>query len=464
MNRSTLQGLLGGLMGIVIVAQPALAQPPAPDTLRLSLRQCLERAMSGNLDLQESQLERERAFVDQFEADMSRWLPVFEVRSYGSMVKNARGYVTDDPLTTSWDHFGPYFEIKVQAAQPITSFGRVSALRRAARFGVLAREAGVDVRRAQVAGEVYRLYYGILLARELLDILRDASDKIDVARERVQTMLKQESDKVTTVDLAKIDVYRFELERKRIEAEKNITLALGAMRRALGIAYDAPFDIQSSRLRPIPERLPTLDSLRTFAFLNRPEIAQVSAAVEARRLQVIAAEAERWPTPFIGAEFNYRVAPGRELLTKNPFVSDAYNGLGLKAAFGLQYSLDLSGREARIRRARIEYREMLRKREWARASIALEVEKAYLEADEAERNSALGRRSRSAGSAWLVQTKDRYDLGVASTRDLLEAYAAYSKSQSDYYQTLYDHYLAVAELYRTIGRPIWEIGQSNTSN
>ena len=449
---------MGGLVGLLAAVETASAQPAASDTLRLNLKQCLDMALRQNLDIQESVLELDQAFVDKFEADMAGWLPVFEVRSYASVVKDARGYITDTVNMTSWDNFGPYFEIKVQAVQPLTTFGRVTALRRAARLGIEAREAGIDVRRAQVAGEVYRYYYGILLAREMLDILRDASDKINLARDKVRTMLDEGSDKVTTVDLVKIDVYSFELERKRIEAEKGIRLAFAALRWAIGVPHDTPIEVADGRLRPVPEGIPSLDTLEQYAFANRPELAQVHAGAEARHQQVIAAEAERWPTPFVGAEFNYRVAPGRELLTDNPFVGDGYNGLGFKAAFGFQYSLDLSSREARIRRARVAYREMLRKQEWARASIALEVEKAYLESDEAERNSALGRLSRNQGRRWLIQTVERYDIGVASTRDLLEAYAAYLKSQSDYYQTLYSHYLAMAELYRTIGRPILDSG------
>lgn len=456
--------ILGGLVGFVVALGSAGAQPAASDTVRLNLKQCLDMAMSRNLDIVESQLERDQAVIDRFEADMARWLPVFEVRSFASAVKDARGRVTDTVNTTSWDKFGPYFEISVQAAQPITTFGRVTALRRAARSGIEAREAGINVRRAEVAGEVYRYYYGVLLARELLDILSDASDKIGLVRDKVRTLLGEGSSKVTTVDLMKIDVYSFELERKRIEAGKSIRLALAALRRALGIPHDTPLDIVNTPLRPVPERVPSLDSLEGLAFSRRPELAQVRAGVEGRRQQLIAAEAERWPTPFIGAEFSYRVAPGRELLTENPFVGDGYNGLGLRAAFGLQYTLDLSGREARIRRARLAYREMLRKQEWARASIALEVEKAYLENEEAAQNSTLGLKSRRAGRALLVQTAERYDIGVASTRDLLEAYAAYLKSQSDYYQTLYDHYLAVAALYRTIGRPIGESGIVNGSH
>ncbi len=437
-------------------AAPA-ADEPSPDTLRLSLRECLDRAMVGNLDIQEAQLERDRAVIDQFEANRAFWLPVFEARSYLSVVKDARGYITDHRLTTSWDNFGPYFEFHLQAAQPISTLGRVNALKRAARSGIAAREAGVEVRRASVAAEVYRLYYGVLVARELLEILDDVSEKIAQARTRVREMLEEDSDRVTTTDLMRIDVYTYELERKHIEANKSVELALGALRRALGIPYDSHFDVVTDRLRPIPETLPSLDSLRAYAFRNRPELAQINAAIEARRQQLIAARAERYPTPFVGVEVGLRAAPGRELLTENPFVGDAYNGRSVKAALGLQYTLENRSRKAGIQRAEVEYREMLRKREWAEAGIALEVQKAYLEADEARRNSELGRRSLRAGSSLMIQTLERYDMGVASTRDLLEAYGAYAKSQGDYYQTLYSHYLALGEVYRTIGRPLSEI-------
>ncbi|HQK22654.1 MAG TPA: TolC family protein, partial [Candidatus Latescibacteria bacterium] len=105
--------------------QIASAEAPPTDTLRLTLRECLDRAMQGNLDIREAQLERDRALIDQLEANRAFWLPVFEARSYLSVVKDARGYVTDHPLTTSWDNFGPCFEFHLQAAQPISTLGRV---------------------------------------------------------------------------------------------------------------------------------------------------------------------------------------------------------------------------------------------------------------------------------------------------------------------------------------------------
>ena len=455
--------LLTGMVWFLAGAPVAQALTPLrtarQDTITLTLRQCLERAMSGNLDVRQKELELDRALIDRFEADMSRWVPVFKVHGLTSLTKDAGGTYLDSTLRSSWDHFGPYWEFRVEAAQPLTTFGRITALRTAARHGVEAGKADVTVRRAQVASEVYRLYYGVLLARELLRILDDANGKLNTVRSKVRRFLKERSGRVTTVDLAKLDVYAFELERKRFSAEKNIALALGALRRATGIPYDTPFDIVKGRLRPLEGTAPPLDSLQELALGLRPEMRQVEEGVKARRLQVVAAEAERYPIFYLGARFKYHGAPGRELRSDNPFVGDPYNSLSAGAALGLTYDIDLSSREAKIRRARVAYKEMLRQRAWARASVALEVQRAYLNAEEARNNSGLGTRSLRAGRAWLIQTLERYDLGVAGTRDLLEAYGAYGKSQSDYYQTLYDHYLAMAELYRVIGRPIWKAGQ-----
>jgi len=451
-------GLLSDTTGIAIDTSGISADTLhiSSDTIHVSLKEALDMALSRSLEMRESQLARDRALADQYEADMARWVPIFEIDGYTSILKDARG-TEDQTIETSWRHIGPFLQLKGQIGQPITTFGRITSLRQAARYGVRAQEASIDVRRAEVAMNVYRYYYGILVARELLAILRDGSDKINTARARAREMLEEGSEKVTTTDLAKIDVYSFELERKRIEAEKTIRLAIGALRRELGVPYDTPMDVESAHLEPLREQLGPLDSLRQLAFAQRPEIRQVNAGVEARRLQLEAARAERWPTLFLGADFNFRYAPGRHFGKENPFISDAYNGRSVRAALGMKYQLGLSDREARIRRTRVDYLDMLRQQEWARASIALEVQKAYEEAVEAQENAALGRRSLRAGSAWLVQTVEQYDLGVASVRDLLEAYAAYGKSQSDYYQTLYDQYLAVAELWRTVGRPIWQI-------
>ncbi len=449
---------------LLIAPAPAGAAQAASDTVCLNLRQALERAMAANLDLREAQLELDRAFTDQFEADMSRWLSVVKVDFLTSVVKDAEGGIDSlgriESMQTSWDNFGPYWQLDIDVGQPIATFGRISASRRAAGFGVEAGRAGLEVRRAEVAAEVYRLYYGILLARELLRILDDVTDKIEIARERVLKLLAEGSTEVSHSDRAKMDVYAFEIERKRFEAEKGINLALAALRRATGIPYDTPLEIEQGRLRPVPDEVPPLDSLQSEALENRAELAQVEAGVEARRLQVDAAVAERYPIIYVGGRFRYYGAPGRDLNYDTPWIGDSYNRFTGGIGFGLKYSLDLAGTEADIQRARIAYREMVRKRAWARASIALDVEKAHLEAREARNNGQLGARSLRAGRALMIQTWELYEVGVASTRDLIEAYGTYAKSQNDYYQSLYDQYLALAELYRAIGRPIWRAGQS----
>jgi outer membrane protein len=458
---------------ILFGSRPALAQPyreysyvsAVPeaafgDSVRMNLRQCLDRAMSSSLDIRESELKLVSAEVDKFQADMSRWLPVFEVRMFTSVVKDAKGSLLDT-VSTSWGNIGPYLQITGEVAQPITTFGRISSLRQAAGFGVQAQTAGVAVKRAKVADEVYRLYHGVLLARKMLDILNDASQKLETARNRVRELLHERSTQVTTTDLAKLDVYGYELERKRLNAEKSIRLALGALRRTMGIPYTVPFNIEDGRLEFVRRDLAPLDSLQALSLRRRPEIDQVEAGVQARYYQYKAERARRYPEVFIGMDWNFEQAPGRNFESPNPFISDGYNSQSVRAALGARWQLGLYDRESDIQRAHVAYQEMLRKRAWARQSIVLEVHRAYEEASEAEQSAKLGRRSLRAGRAWLLQTIERYDLGVASTRDLLEAYGAYSKSQADYYKTLYDHYLALAELYRTIGRPIWEIAEGN---
>ena len=474
-RRSALLALIVCIVATTTTQAQAPPSTPDPmseyassDTVRLNLRECLDRAMTLNLDVRESELRLALAEVDQFQANMARWLPIFEVRAFTSVVKDAEGTISPDGrmpvgVETTWREFGPYFQLKGEAAQPITTFGRISSLRTASRYGVRANAAGVAVERAKVAGEVYELYYGVLLARELLGILNDVSSKLDGARGRVRAMIDEGSIHVTTLDLARIDIYGYELERMRLEAEKSIRLALAALRRAVAVPYTVPFDIERGRLRPIPENIPTLDSLQMLALGRRPEIEQVEAGVHARYFQFRAEKARRYPEIFIGMDWNVEFAPGRELHNTNPWISDGYNTRTVRAALGARWQLGLMDRETDIRRARVNYEEMLRKRTWAKQSIALEVQKAYEEAIEADQKSALGRRSLRAGRALLLQTIERYDIGVASTRDLIEAYGAYAKSQADYYQTLYDHYLALAELYRTIGRPIWEIGNNGNS-
>jgi len=58
--------LVAGLVALLASAPAASAQSAHGDSLRLNLKQCVEMAMSRNLDLQETLLERDRAVIDKF--------------------------------------------------------------------------------------------------------------------------------------------------------------------------------------------------------------------------------------------------------------------------------------------------------------------------------------------------------------------------------------------------------------
>jgi len=320
-----------------------------------------------------------------------------------------------------------------------------------------AERASTDATRRAVIRDVQTAYFRYRQACEQVDIL-------EATYERVQENLRAsrrlvEAGKATPDATFRAEAEVLAVEQRQTEAEAGQRQA----RSALNLLFDRPLDtpIPSPRLStaslvdrqirslPIPvrpvETRSGLVPLQAWAQSDRPELKQVSAAVDATRDQRRVAQTAYLPTVSVVLEggiqgTTYRVG------------DDARFGL---ASVVLQWNLFNGLRDrSRVEQAELSARQLDIRRDALSRQIDLQVQQALDDVRVALRSLETAEaRVRAAQSSFRL-TKRRYDVGRASLVTFTDALSTLTEAELNLAVTRYTLLTRLAELRYAAGLPM----------
>jgi outer membrane protein len=258
------------------------------------------------------------------------------------------------------------------------------------------------LQRMQLALSIEEAYYNVLRAERALSL----------ARENLARLEKQLEDTRTRFSLgvvAKIDVLRNELEvdRARLEverAERNLALSRMNLGSILGQGFEANFTL-STDLSFEPEELDR-DACIQYALLHRPEVKEKEETLALRQKE-------------LAVVTSYTPALERE-------------------------------------KARVNLEVAKEELENTRESIILEVEQKFSDLLAALKNVPIARKNLEVARETLAVQQARFDAGVITLLDLLEAQNDLYRAESDYLQALFDYHIARAKFYNALGADLEE--------
>ena len=94
------------------------------------------------------------------------------------------------------------------------------------------------------------------------------------------------------------------------------------------------------------------------------------------------------------------------------------------------------------------------KEDYARQGIAVEVRKAFLELVEAETRLKAATEGYKAGKKWLTGEAIGFASGLGSAQGVVEAYGARAETTKSYFEALFRHQMAWANLSRAVGTEV----------
>ena len=355
---------------------------------------------------------------------------------------------------------GPFWGVEGKFIQPL-NFGQY-------RSGKMALEADLQQKTMAVEQEIHKkdvelqtYYYNYLLAKEMQKLAADAQKRVDEAYEKLEEALDDDDPNVSQMDLLNLKAKLYSVKEGVTDAELGMKRIQLAIRFSLGLEEGDVFVAEDTCLTARLEPLPTLEDVRDNTVKYHPELKQLAAGLNARKLQMDLAEAKLAPEFFIMGKFEYvkSWAGNRKVMVKNAFAEDAVNKLSGYLGIGLRYRLNFWKDWAAFRSARTEYRGLQMKEDYAAIGLMARAEEQYYQTVAAKDKMDALKESLRASDAILKGAAMQYDLDKSKTGDLVSAYTQNVSLQKDYYFAVCKYNVEFAQLVSRMGMSLKDFRQ-----
>jgi outer membrane protein TolC len=447
---------LGGLiLGLVILLAPAGAGAANQQPV-LTLKELITMALNFSPEVKATKSEVNLAQEQKNEVHGYRW-PQLDATAMTGVVPNSRLPVIP-PGTGPRRLFYPdskndlhgvniFGRMDFSVVQPLYTFGKIAYREEAAAKNIKVKEAGVDSKKGDVIFQVSQAYYGLILAEQGKEVVKDARTYLSDTRERITRLLNINSPNVKETDRYRLASYEGALVKFEAQAEEGSKVAYKALKALTGTEQEfrVPQDL------PAPTAAPSgLDYYIRQALELRPEFTQLKEGLVARQLLVDAAKADRYPSFFLAVVGQVAGAPGRKWLP-DPYVTDYFNDNGALPFVGAKWHFDFGILKSKIGQARAELDQLRHNEKTALMGIPVEVAQDYGKVQENYKASVGMEKAYINARRWLVTAFSNFDMGLGKMDDIFTAFERYGSFRGDYLQALYDYNLAVAKLDKDTG-------------
>jgi outer membrane protein len=286
----------------------------------------------------------------------------------------------------------------------------------------------------EVVFEVVNSFYGLLLAKKELEVAQQAMKTAQAVFDRSKTRV--ESGVAVESDFLNAQVRFAARKQELIRAQNNLSLATAELGRAMGISTDSAFEpVESLAERTLPTT--PLEELEKQAMETRPDLKRIRSEEAAQQQSVAIAK----------SSFGPRVNAFADWEADNPTFASGGGGHNWMAGFEVQLDLFRGGaKRAELQRQRALAEKVAALKEAAKDAIRLEVQRAYYDLDAARQQVNVAKAAIAQAQESLRITQNRYESGVSTITDLLTAEEEASRTQADYWQTVYRYQTGYANL------------------
>lgn len=465
------------VLGLIVIpfAEPTASKdsvvsvPKSRSQLVLTCAAMEARAQAVHPILQEKQLEIDKAEQQMHQLEMSAILPRFEVETgigpapglrfdldtSSLHITNSDGSLT--PVTQyqkeyDFGNWGPFFGFDLTIAQPL-NLSRYRAGHRATEAQLKVSEADFQKEKMAVSEESQGLYFNRLYANVMFKALQEASAELTKAQKKMEEMLDKGDESVKQTDLLELKAGKFTLEKAKGDATVGLARANLGLRFLLQIADTIEFVPQDENLVLRSDILPSLDSLKMLTLLHHPDLARLKNGLAARRELVRVAKGEIGPDIFLFGNFNYTKAWSSDRQTggNDPFARDPLNQITAVGGLGMRLNLNFWQRYEKVRKERIELRQLERTEAYAAQGLLLKTQDEYVQMLNCRNNVTESQKSLRAAEAWLKGAAMKYDLDPGSAKELLAPYKTTLTAKKEYFESVLNYNLAVAKVIKSVG-------------
>jgi outer membrane protein len=329
-------------------------------------------------------------------------------------------------------------------AQPIYTGGLIMNSYRLSRLGRDIAHDKVSSTREDLVRQVKEAFYGILLARELIDVTQES---IDVA----QAHLKVAQARYEVGLASRYDVLRGEVQVANLQPVLiNMRNTLDTSREALGLllGLDAGQTVDANGELTLEPFNIALEDCLDKALANRPELAMLRRNEEITERSIAIARASLYPKLYLAGGYTHQLNDYSLGVSLSPAEwSDIWSG-----TLSLSWDLfDGWAASSRIKQAEVSRDQARSSREQLEHAVRFEVENSWRTLKAAEESVKSQEKNVENAREGMRIAEARYREGLMQSVDVMDAELALNSAQTNYYQSIYSYQVALARLLKAMG-------------
>jgi outer membrane protein len=332
---------------------------------------------------------------------------------------------------------------RLGATEPIFTWGRIGKFVQMNKIGEELSQDGVALTKQMLAYQIVPIFYGVLFTDAAVKVVDQTLDllakKLATLEERYRTGLASD------FDLSLIKVQMGSLQAQKLDFQNAVRKMLMAYNRIAGRPLESTF-VPDGELKLEPIEADAAALVREAA-ANRVEARQ--SQNQRRLVETQMALARTANKPNVIASFNYEFRNG--FLPSVDQIRGNWN-----AVLAVSYPLfDGSRTAAQVAQAQVALRTVEEQAADLERGFELEINQTLADLRTIEEKIVIEKTKIAHSERALQIADERYQNGLISTTDLVEAQDALDSARLNYLQLVYNHVLGRFSLFKAAGRKIY---------
>lgn len=309
----------------------------------------------------------------------------------------------------------------------------------------------------QVIENVTKAYLLVLVNNERLKLLDLNLDRLDTSLREVKALNKQGF--AENIDLSRLEVSRNNLKTERDKVMRSMNVAKLLLNFNMGIDVTTPLTLTDKLTNfKFDSNMPVAQS---FDYENRIEYASLLTQQKLAKLNLDNINSGYLPKLYGSYTFGYNTAFSdfkyfgdfgkRYELAPGQFTRrwPQYSSIGLSLQIPIW---DGFGKRFKAQQAKIDLQKIDNGKEQLRRSIDLQIEQANANLKNALETMDVQKRNMSLARDVVRVTRLKYQQGIGSNLEVVNAESSLKESETNYYTAMYDAIIARVDLDKALGR------------
>lgn len=446
----------------ILAAVPGMAQDSESGSF--TLEECIDYAMQHNANAKNERLNISIAKA-QIGETVAQGLP--QINGAGEINANVEipvqflpgSFLGTPEIEYAPVQFGVPFQgnMSISASQLLFDGSYFVGLQAAKVYRQLA-EKGVRRAEIDVAEGVSLAYFGAIVAKERLDLLKTNLQRLDSLHRETQAMYQNGFAEAIDVQRIKVNLNNVRTQYENVQ--RSLAVNLNALKFQMGMRLDRDIQLKQ-RINDFSIQHEELSD-DGFTYGDRVEYQELQVSRALSKLDMKNIQSQYLPRlnavgnvgwiagkPTFGGLFQ----PTQNIVDSEGRVMQAHTWNRFMAV-GVRMELPIFDgllKANRIKRARLELEQVENQFQNLENSIDLEINQAYTNLQNSRQNLAAQQENMELAQEVFRVTKIKYQQGVGSNLEVIEAENAFKEAETNYFNALYEALVARVSYQKATG-------------